>query len=111
MRSLNLPISVSWKCPRLTSGMFGRLAFAVATMSTRNLLVDEALSAGDAFQKKAVARVRGLCEGKNYYCGIHSSASFQKWQQKLFGFIEGKSNAGRCRNYHRAIFKFSVPSK
>lgn len=47
-----------------SSGMFGRLAFAVAThVDPDILLIDEALSAGDtAFQGNAVARVKHMCE-------------------------------------------------
>lgn len=47
-----------------SSGMFSRLAFAVAThVNPEILLIDEALSAGDAgFKEKAVAKVRELCD-------------------------------------------------
>lgn len=46
-----------------SSGMFGRLAFAVAThVDPEILLIDEALSAGDAsFRSKAVAKVQEMC--------------------------------------------------
>jgi teichoic acid transport system ATP-binding protein len=46
-----------------SSGMKGRLAFAVSTaMSPDILLIDEALSAGDAaFKKKAADRMKQLC--------------------------------------------------
>ena len=47
-----------------SSGMFGRLSFAVAThIRPEILLIDEALSAGDAaFKERAVQRLRDLCE-------------------------------------------------
>tara|TARA_S200000501_G_C20861396_1_gene759925 strand:- start:3149 stop:3919 length:771 start_codon:yes stop_codon:yes gene_type:complete len=60
-----------------SSGMFGRLAFAVAThVDPEILLVDEALSAGDSsFRKKAVERVQSLCEAaKTIVVVSHSSA-------------------------------------
>lgn len=47
-----------------SSGMYGRLAFAVAiNMDPDILLIDEALSAGDAkFKEKSFAKMRELCE-------------------------------------------------
>ena len=49
-----------------SSGMYGRLAFAVAvTMDPDILLIDEALSVGDArFRKKSFRKMRELC-GEN----------------------------------------------
>jgi teichoic acid transport system ATP-binding protein len=46
-----------------SSGMYGRLAFAVAvTMEPDILLIDEALSVGDArFRKKSFRKMRELC--------------------------------------------------
>jgi teichoic acid transport system ATP-binding protein len=47
-----------------SSGMFGRLAFAVAvSMDPDVLLIDEALSVGDArFRKKSARKMRELCQ-------------------------------------------------
>jgi ABC-type polysaccharide/polyol phosphate transport system ATPase subunit len=48
-----------------SSGMYGRLAFSVAvTMEPDILLIDEALSVGDArFRKKSAQRMKDLCGG------------------------------------------------
>jgi ABC-type polysaccharide/polyol phosphate transport system ATPase subunit len=48
-----------------SSGMFGRLAFSVAmNMDPDILLIDEALSVGDArFKQKSFDKMRELCEG------------------------------------------------
>ena len=76
-----------------SSGMFGRLAFAVAThVDPEILLVDEALSAGDtAFQKKAVARVRGLCEAaKTIIVVSHSSALISEMATEAIWLHRGK---------------------
>jgi len=50
---------------RYSSGMYVRLAFAVAAqLSTEILLVDEVLAVGDArFQKKCLGRMRDISEG------------------------------------------------
>jgi ABC-type polysaccharide/polyol phosphate transport system ATPase subunit len=47
-----------------SSGMFGRLAFAVAAhLKPEILLIDEALSAGDAaFKQKSMNKIKELCE-------------------------------------------------
>lgn len=60
-----------------SSGMFSRLAFSVAThVRSDILLIDEALSAGDAgFRSKAVAKVKEMCsEAKTIIVVSHSSA-------------------------------------
>ena len=60
-----------------SSGMFGRLAFAVAThVDPEILLIDEALSAGDAsFRSKAVQKVKDMCnEAQTIVVVSHSSS-------------------------------------
>jgi ABC-type polysaccharide/polyol phosphate transport system ATPase subunit len=53
-----------------SSGMFGRLAFSVAAhLKPEILLIDEALSAGDAaFKMKSMQKIRELCE--NQHCTV-----------------------------------------
>jgi teichoic acid transport system ATP-binding protein len=60
-----------------SSGMFGRLAFAVAThVDPEILLIDEALSAGDAgFRDKAVAKVRKMCDSAGTIIVVSHSTS------------------------------------
>lgn len=60
-----------------SSGMFGRLAFAVAThVDPEILLIDEALSAGDAsFREKAVAKVREMCDSAGTIIVVSHSTS------------------------------------
>lgn len=57
---MDLPMKV------YSSGMYGRLAFAVAVhMNPEILLIDEALSTGDAaFKNKSFEKMRELCEGE-----------------------------------------------
>lgn len=60
-----------------SSGMFGRLAFAVAThVDPDILLIDEALSAGDAaFKERAVNRVQEMCSAARTIIVVsHSTA-------------------------------------
>lgn len=60
-----------------SSGMFGRLAFAVAThVDPDILLIDEALSAGDAaFKERAVNRVQEMCSAARTVIVVsHSTA-------------------------------------
>jgi len=64
-----------------SSGMYGRLAFAVAvTMEPEILLIDEALSVGDArFRKKSFERMRELCgEDRTILLVSHALASIEK---------------------------------
>jgi ABC-type polysaccharide/polyol phosphate transport system ATPase subunit len=64
-----------------SSGMYGRLAFAVAvTMHPDILIIDEALSVGDArFRRKSFDRMRELCgEDRTILLVSHALASIQK---------------------------------
>jgi ABC-type polysaccharide/polyol phosphate transport system ATPase subunit len=64
-----------------SSGMYGRLAFAVAmTMHPDILLIDEALSVGDArFRRKSFERMRQLCqEDRTILLVSHALATIEK---------------------------------
>jgi ABC-type polysaccharide/polyol phosphate transport system ATPase subunit len=64
-----------------SSGMYGRLAFAVAvTMEPDILLIDEALSVGDArFRKKSFRRMRKLCsENRTILLVSHALGSIKE---------------------------------
>jgi ABC-type polysaccharide/polyol phosphate transport system ATPase subunit len=64
-----------------SSGMYGRLAFAVAvTMHPDILIIDEALSVGDArFRKKSFQRMRELCgEDRTILLVSHALGSIEK---------------------------------
>ena len=64
-----------------SSGMYGRLAFAVAvTMHPDILIIDEALSVGDArFRRKSFDRMRELCgEDRTILLVSHALASIEK---------------------------------
>ncbi|HWB89446.1 MAG TPA: ATP-binding cassette domain-containing protein [Acidimicrobiia bacterium] len=60
-----------------SSGMYSRLAFAVAThVNPEILLIDEALSAGDAaFRDKAVAKVKEMCHQAQTIVVVSHSSS------------------------------------
>lgn len=60
-----------------SSGMFGRLAFAVAThVDPEILLIDEALSAGDAsFRNRAVQKVKEMCGAAQTIVVVSHSSS------------------------------------
>jgi ABC-type polysaccharide/polyol phosphate transport system ATPase subunit len=64
-----------------SSGMYGRLAFAVAmTMEPDILIIDEALSVGDArFRRKSFDRMRELCkEDRTILLVSHGMATIEK---------------------------------
>jgi ABC-type polysaccharide/polyol phosphate transport system ATPase subunit len=64
-----------------SSGMYGRLAFAVAmTMHPDILIIDEALSVGDArFRRKSFDRMRQLCqEDRTILLVSHALATIEK---------------------------------
>lgn len=75
-----------------SSGMFGRLAFAVAThVETEILLIDEALSAGDqAFRERAVSKVREMCaNAKTIVVVSHSTALVSEMATHAFWLHRG----------------------
>ena len=64
-----------------SSGMYGRLAFAVAvTMHPDILIIDEALSVGDArFRKKSFEKMRELCgEARTILLVSHALGSIEQ---------------------------------
>ena len=64
-----------------SSGMYGRLAFAVAmSMEPDILIIDEALSVGDArFRRKSFDRIRRLCqEDRTVLLVSHALATIEK---------------------------------
>jgi lipopolysaccharide transport system ATP-binding protein len=84
---LNIPIK------RLSSGMAMRLAFSVAAhLSPDILLVDEALSVGDAsFQKKCVAKMRDfVASGATVIFVTHDLALVNKWCKRVLLLEKGR---------------------
>ena len=76
-----------------SSGMFGRLAFAVAThVNPEILLIDEALSAGDAgFRDKAVAKVKEMCqEAQTIVVVSHSSSMVSEMATRALWLHQGR---------------------
>lgn len=76
-----------------SSGMFGRLAFAVAThVDTDILLIDEALSAGDAsFRERAVSKVREMCEkARTIVVVSHSTSLVSEMATHAFWLHRGR---------------------
>ena len=76
-----------------SSGMFGRLAFAVAThVDTEILLIDEALSAGDAsFRERAVSKVREMCEkARTIVVVSHSTSLVSEMATHAFWLHRGR---------------------
>ena len=76
-----------------SSGMFGRLAFAVAThVETEILLIDEALSAGDAaFRDRAVAKVKDMCaNAKTIVVVSHSTAMVSEMSTHAVWLHQGR---------------------
>ncbi len=92
-----------------SSGMYGRLAFSVAVnMDPDILLIDEALSVGDArFRKKSFQQMRELCgEDRTIVLVCHALASIEKlcdeciWMDKGRAADVGRADRGR-RGLHR----------
>ena len=76
-----------------SSGMFSRLAFAVAThVNPEILLIDEALSAGDAgFRDKAVAKVNEMCrQAQTIVVVSHSSALVSEMATRALWLHQGQ---------------------
>ena len=76
-----------------SSGMFGRLAFAVAThVDTDILLIDEALSAGDtSFRERAVSKVREMCEkARTIVVVSHSTSLVSEMATHAFWLHRGR---------------------
>jgi ABC-type polysaccharide/polyol phosphate transport system ATPase subunit len=76
-----------------SSGMYGRLAFAVAvTMHPDILIIDEALSVGDArFRKKSFERMRELCsEDRTILLVSHALGSIEKLCDEAIWLDKGR---------------------
>ncbi len=76
-----------------SSGMYGRLAFAVAvTMHPDILIIDEALSVGDArFRKKSFERMHELCgEDRTILLVSHALGSIEKLCDEAIWMDKGK---------------------
>jgi ABC-type polysaccharide/polyol phosphate transport system ATPase subunit len=76
-----------------SSGMFGRLAFSVAVnMEPDILLIDEALSAGDArFKQKSFEKMRELCaQARTIVLVSHGIIAIQALCKEVLWLHEGK---------------------
>jgi teichoic acid transport system ATP-binding protein len=76
-----------------SSGMYGRLAFSVATsMDPDILLIDEALSTGDArFKEKSFAKMRELCsEARTIILVSHGLRSIREMCDEVIWMNEGR---------------------
>lgn len=79
-----------------SSGMFSRLAFAVAThVDPEILLIDEALSAGDSkFREKAIRKVKEMCEAANTIVVVsHSSSLVSEMATRAIWLHQGRVRA------------------
>ena len=91
-----------------SSGMYGRLAFAVAvTMEPDILIIDEALSVGDArFRRKSFNRMRKLCSA-----GPHDPARHPRARQRREALRRGDLDGqGRDADVGRAARRRSRPT-
>jgi lipopolysaccharide transport system ATP-binding protein len=78
---------------RYSSGMYVRLAFAVAAhLEPEILIVDEVLAVGDvAFQKKCLGKIEGVSkEGRTVLFVSHNMAAVEHLCSKVFLFHQGK---------------------
>lgn len=97
-----------------SSGMFGRLAFAVAThVDPEILLIDEALSAGDAsFREKAVKKVKEMCEAAQTIIVVsHSSSLVAEMATRAIWLHRGRiQGIGEVGEVSEAYEKFQASS-
>lgn len=93
-----------------SSGMFGRLAFAVATfVDPEILLIDEALSAGDAgFRDRAVGRVKEMCDAAQTIVVVsHSTALVSEMATDAIWLHQGRVKMrGPVREVADSYIKF-----
>ena len=98
-----------------SSGMFSRLAFAVAThVDPEILLIDEALSAGDAsFRDKAVGKVKEMCGAAQTIIVVsHSSALVSEMATLAIWLHQGQIKmAGEVRAVADAYLEFQAHAK
>lgn len=81
---------------RYSSGMYVRLAFAVAAhMNTEILLVDEVLAVGDAeFQKKCIGKMGDVAkEGRTVFFVSHNMGAIQRLCSRTILLSEGQVTA------------------
>jgi lipopolysaccharide transport system ATP-binding protein len=81
---------------RYSSGMYVRLAFAVAAhLEPDILIVDEVLAVGDsAFQQKCLGKMRDIrSEGRTVIVVSHNMATVASLCQKVIWLADGKVNA------------------
>ena len=80
-----------------SSGMYGRLAFAVAVMMEPDiLLIDEALSVGDAkFRRKCARKMRELCsEDRTVVLVSHALGTIQELAITRSGWTRARCGCG-----------------
>lgn len=98
-----------------SSGMFGRLAFAVAThVDPDILLIDEALSAGDAaFKERAVNRVQEMCSNARTIIVVsHSTALVAEMATEGIWLHQGHVRMeGDIGDVSEAYLKFQAEGK
>jgi ABC-type polysaccharide/polyol phosphate transport system ATPase subunit len=76
-----------------SSGMYGRLAFSVAANTDPDiLLIDEALSVGDArFKRKCFEKIRELCDqARTIFIVSHALKSIRELCSDVIWLHEGK---------------------
>ncbi|MCB1474496.1 MAG: ABC transporter ATP-binding protein [Rhodobiaceae bacterium] len=99
-----------------SSGMYARLAFAVAIhVDTDILIVDEILSVGDAaFQQKCLRYMRGFCDnGGTLLFVSHDDAAVRALCRRAYWLDRGRVQSSGdtdavCRRYHAAMSKLAI---